>query len=120
MIGSRDLEKRIRFESACRSLRRLTPSHLNKSSVIADQRGREAFSFFAYTDEAPFVLLLPLFERRSGYERPMAFHPSLARLVTRLGGIPILVFVQGNEQRMMNLDHTPFTVDAKLIRTCSG
>jgi len=27
---------------------------------------------------------------------------------------PILVFVQGNDQRMMNLDHTPFTVGRKV------
>src|SRR5262244_2614331 len=27
---------------------------------------------------------------------------------------PILVFVQGNEQRTINLDHTPFTVGRKV------
>src|SRR5438477_4277097 len=46
MIGSRDLEQRLRFESACRSLTSAgTFFHLNKSSVKADQRGREPSGF---------------------------------------------------------------------------
>src|ERR1700675_4563026 len=31
-----------------------------------------------------------------------------------LGVFPILVFVQGNDQRNINLDHTPFTVGRKV------
>src|SRR6266436_3555740 len=46
---------------------------------------------------------------------PMAFQP-ITGSTSSPGSVvfPILVFVQGNEQRMMNLDHTPFTVGRKV------
>ena len=45
----------------------------------------------------------------------MAFQPITGSdLLPGSGVFPILVFVQGNEQRMMNLDHTPFTVGRKV------
>src|SRR6266576_1290507 len=37
MIGSRDLERHIRFESACRSITSGHILHITKSCVIADQ-----------------------------------------------------------------------------------
>src|SRR6266436_4104286 len=46
---------------------------------------------------------------------PMAFQPITGSTSSPGSGVfPILVFVQGNEQRMMNLDHTPFTVGRKV------
>ncbi len=45
----------------------------------------------------------------------MAFQPITGSTSSPGSGVfPILVFVQGNEQRMMNLDHTPFTVGRKV------
>ena len=45
----------------------------------------------------------------------MAFQPITGSASSPGSGVfPILVFVQGNEQRMMNLDHTPFTVGRKV------
>jgi pSer/pThr/pTyr-binding forkhead associated (FHA) protein len=45
----------------------------------------------------------------------MAFRPITGSTSSPGSGVfPILVFVQGNEQRMMNLDHTPFTVGRKV------
>ena len=46
---------------------------------------------------------------------PMAFPPITGSTSSPGSGVfPILVFVQGNEQRIMNLDHTPFTVGRKV------
>jgi len=46
---------------------------------------------------------------------PMAFQPITGPASSPGSGVfPILVFVQGNDQRMMNLDHTPFTVGRKV------
>src|SRR5713226_9277267 len=45
----------------------------------------------------------------------MAFQPSTGSTSSPGSGVfPILVFVQGSEQHMMNLDHTPFTVGRKV------
>ncbi len=45
----------------------------------------------------------------------MAFQPITGSASSPGSGVfPILVFVQGNDQRMMNLDHTPFTVGRKV------
>jgi phosphoserine phosphatase RsbU/P len=45
----------------------------------------------------------------------MAFQPITGSASSPGSGVfPVLVFVQGNEQRMMNLDHTPFTVGRKV------
>ena len=45
----------------------------------------------------------------------MAFQPITGSPSSPGSGVfPILVFVQGNDQRMMNLDHTPFTVGRKV------
>ena len=45
----------------------------------------------------------------------MPFQPIIGSASSPGSGVfPILVFVQGNEQRMMNLDHTPFTVGRKV------
>ena len=76
----------------------------------------EAFSF-AYTDEAPSVVP-PLFERKERIQAPMAFQPITGSASSPGSGVfPMLVFVQGNDQRMMNLDHTPFTVGRMSHRT---
>ena len=46
---------------------------------------------------------------------PMAFQPTTGPASSPGSGVfPILVFVQGNDQRMMNLDHTPFAVGRKV------
>src|SRR3989475_5323167 len=45
----------------------------------------------------------------------MALHPITGSASSPGSGIfPTLVFVQGNEQRTLNLDHTPFTVGRKV------
>src|SRR6266404_9740638 len=45
----------------------------------------------------------------------MAFQPITGSASSPGSGVfPTLVFVQGNDQRMMNLDHTPFTVGRKV------
>jgi phosphoserine phosphatase RsbU/P len=45
----------------------------------------------------------------------MALHPITGSASSAGSGIfPTLVFVQGNEQRTINLDHTPFTVGRKV------
>src|SRR6266852_5348461 len=45
----------------------------------------------------------------------MAFQPITGSASSPGSGVfPILVFVRGNDQRMMNLDHTPFTVGRKV------
>lgn len=45
----------------------------------------------------------------------MAFQPITGPKSTPGGGLfPTVVFVQGNEQRTLNLDHTPFTVGRKV------
>ncbi len=45
----------------------------------------------------------------------MAFHPITGPASSPGSGVfPILVFVQGNEQRNINLDHSPFTVGRKV------
>jgi len=67
----------------------------------------------AYSDVAPPVLLL-LFDRER-IKVPMAFQPITGSASSPGSGVfPTLVFVQGNDQRMMNLDHTPFTVGRKV------
>ena len=45
----------------------------------------------------------------------MALHPITGSASSPGSGVfPVLVFVQGNEQRTLNLDHTPFTVGRKV------
>ena len=45
----------------------------------------------------------------------MAFQPIPGSASSPGSGVfPILVFVQENDQRMMNLDHTPFTIGRKV------
>ena len=45
----------------------------------------------------------------------MVFQPVTGPVSSPGSGIfPTLVFVQGNEQRTINLDHTPFTVGRKV------
>ena len=45
----------------------------------------------------------------------MSFQPITGPVSSPGSGIfPTLVYVQGNEQRTINLDHTPFTVGRKV------
>src|SRR6478752_4988528 len=47
----------------------------------------------------------------------MGLTPSTGPVSSASSGIfPTLVFVQGNEQRTINLDHTPFTVGGKAYK----
>src|SRR6202022_228430 len=48
-------------------------------------------------------------------QRQMAFQPITGPISTPGSGLfPILVYVQGNDQKTINLDHTPFTVGRKV------
>jgi len=60
-----------------------------------------------------FVIVLVL--RKERLQAPMALQPMTGSTSSPGSGVfPILVFVQGNEQHTMNLDHTPFTVGRKV------